>query len=169
MNLANAKIASRQDVLEWQATLRAAILANTDPDVIAAREIRNDTELARLYNVSSTFIVWRTAVPVSEYRDAVVWTEVDALTAGSKYRIWEWLTGNMTLPLEPAKTPVRQGLADCWGSATTTRAQLLAIAKRPATKAERLFATGTGTSGSPGALVWEGMLSISDVGAAMTG
>lgn len=151
---------------EQLAALKATILADTDPAVIGARAIRNDTELARLYNFASTFIVWRTSVPVSEYRDALDWTAVDGLTAG-KARIWSWLTGDNTLPLEPHKTAVRQGLADCWGAASATGVALQAVAKRAATKAEAIFATGTGTTVSPGQLGWEGTVTIADIGAAM--
>ena len=149
-----------------QTTLAAAIRADTDPAVVAALDIRNDVLLAELYNAASTFYVWRTAIPVDEYRDALVWTEVDGLTAG-KARIWEWVTGQMTLPLQAHKTAVRQGLADCWASNTTTRPQLLAIAKRLASKAEKLFATGTGTEASPGLLGWEGTLTYTDIGIAL--
>lgn len=153
---------------EQRAVLRTAILSDTDAAVIAARTVRNDTELARLYNLPGTFIVWRSSIPVAEYREAVTWTEVDALTVG-KARIWEWLTGNMVLPLDASKAGVRQGLADCWGAATTTRGALLAIAKRSATKAEQLFASGTGTAGAPGTLVFEGFVTIEDVGRALNG
>jgi hypothetical protein len=148
-------------------TLAAAIRADTDPAVVAALDIRNDVLLQDLYNAASTFIVWRSTIPVEEYRNAITWTEVDALTTGSKYRIWEWMTGNMTLPLESGKSSVRTGLADCWGVSTTTRAALLTLAKRPATKAEKLFVTGTGTTATPGALGWEGRVTYTTVGIAL--
>ena len=147
-------------------TLADALRADTDPDVVAALAIRNDTELTRLYNLSSTFVVWRTNVPVAEYRDALTWTEVDGLTAG-KARIWEWVTGLMTMPLQANKLAVRQGLADCWAANSTTRASLLAVAKRFATKTEKLFTTGTGTTATPGDLVVEGTLTTEDVGRAL--
>ena len=150
-----------------QTTLAAAIRADTDPAVVAALDIRNDVALAELYNAASTYIVWKTNLQPSEYREAIIWTEVDALTTGSKYRIWEWLTMDMTAPIDASKTNVRQGIADCWASNTTTRGNLLAIAKRPATKAEKLFVTGTGTSASPGILGWEGILSYTDIGVAL--
>lgn len=149
-----------------RATLKAMILADTDPAVQAALAIRNDTEMARLYNLPGTFIVWRTSIPVAEYREAVTWTEVDALTVG-KARIWEWITSNMTLPLDASKSGVRQGLADCWAANSTTRPALLAVAKRAATKAEQLFATGVGTTNNPGTLVFDGQISIEDVGRAL--
>ena len=150
-----------------QTTLAAAIRADTDPAVVAALDIRNDVALAELYNAASTFIVWRTNVQPDEYRDAITWTEVDALTTGSKYRIWEWLTMSMTAPINFARLNVRQGLTDCWASNTTTRTNLLTIAKRAATKAEKLFATGTGTTATPGTLGWEGTLSYTDIGVAL--
>jgi len=148
------------------ATLAAAIAADTDPEVIDALAIRNDTLLAQIYNGPSTFVVWRTNVPVDEYRDALTWTEVDTMTAG-KARIWEWITGDMQLPLEPHKDAIRQGLADTWGSNTTTRPALIAVSKRFATLCEALFCTGTGTDATPGLLTFEGPVTIQDIGAAL--
>ena len=149
-----------------QATLAAHICASTDQDVIDALAIRNDNALAALYNQDSTFVVWRTSVPVEEYRNALTWTEVDALTIG-KARIWEWITGQMTLPLEPYKDAVRQGLADCWSPTSDTRAALIAISKRFATLCESLFTTGTGTDATPGLLVFEGLVTSQDIGQAL--
>lgn len=147
---------------EQQATLAADICASTDPDVVSALAARNDSLLAEIYNGPSTFVVWRTSVPVSEYRDALTWTEVDTMTAG-KARIWEWITGDMQLPLEPHKDAVRQGLADTWASNTTTRSALLAVSKRFATLCEALFTTGTGTDADPGLLTVEGQISINEL------
>lgn len=147
-------------------TLAAHIRANTDPDVVAALSTRNDTELTRLYNLDSSFYVWRPTISVEEYRDALDWTEVDNITA-AKARIWEWATGGMTLPLESGKANVRQGLAQCWASNSDTRANLLALAKRLATVAEEVFATGTGALNNPGDLVYEGTVTTSDIGRAL--
>jgi hypothetical protein len=147
-------------------TLAAHIRANTDPDVVAALLIRNDTEMARLYNLDSTFIVWKPTVSVEDYRDALDWTEVDNITA-AKARIWEWATGNMTLPLETGKANVRAGLAQAWASNSNTRPNLLAVAMRPATVAESIWATGTGTTQTPGDLEFEYTANIQDVGRAL--
>lgn len=147
------------------ATLAAAIRASADPDVVAALAIRNDVGLADLYNRNSTFVVWRTAVEPAEYREAIVWADCDALSA-AKARSWEWITGQMSLPLDPSKANVRAGLADVW-PVGTTRTQLLAVAKRYATQAERLYATGTGTTATPGLLGWEGQLGHWDVSKAL--
>lgn len=147
-------------------TLAAHIRANTDPNVVAALGIRNDTEMTRLYNLNSTFYVWRTSVPPEEYREAMTWTEVDGLTAG-KARIWDWITQGMTAAINTSKLNVRQGLSDAWAANTTTRANLLVIAKRFATVAEQIFASGTGTVGTPGTLGFEGTITTEDVGRAL--
>jgi hypothetical protein len=125
-------------------TLANHIRANTDPDVVAALAIRNDTELARIYNLDSATDVWKPEVTPEEYRANMVWTEVDQLTAGAS-RIWEWITSNMTLPFDASDVNVRQGLTDVFGQNTTTRTQLLAVSKRFASVYEGIFATGTGT------------------------
>jgi len=147
-------------------TLANGIRADADPAVVAALAQRNDTELARLYNLDSTFVVWRTSVPPSEYREAIVWTAVDGLTAG-KARIWDWITQGMTAPIDASKTNIRQGIADAWGASSATGLALQALAKRPASKAERLFVTGTGTTANPGLLTWEGPLSVNDLSNAL--
>jgi len=149
-----------------QATLVADIQASSNQAVIDALAIRNDAAIAEIYNGNSTFVVWRTSIPVDEYRDSLTWTEVDALEVGPA-RIWEWLTGQMTLPLQPYKTTVRQGLADCWGPATSTRAALIAVAKRYATLCEELFATGTGSDADPGLLAVEGQISLYELSTAL--
>jgi hypothetical protein len=146
------------------ATLKAAIAAETDATFVDYRNQGATGAMANWLNelTSPAWIVWRTNVPPAEYRDAITWTEVDALTAG-KARIWEWITQNMTAALNAGSANVRTGLADCWASNTTTRTNLLAIAKRTATKAEKLFSTGTGTTATPATLGWEGMLSPDDI------
>lgn len=149
-----------------QTTLAQHIRASTDPRVVAALPTRVDTVIADVYNESTSFWVWRTELPVEEYRLALTWTEVDALTAG-KARIWEWLTGNMTLPIDPSRTAVRQGLADCWASNTTTRAALTAAGKRRAGLAESLFVSGTGTEATPGLLGVEGPVTLQDISACL--
>lgn len=147
-------------------TLAAALRADTDPAVVTARTQRNDAELARLYNGDTAFVVWRTAVYPREYREAIVWTAVDALSAG-KARIWEWITQGMTAPIDATQTNIRQGIADAWGASSATGLALQATAKRPASKAEKLYVTGTGTSATPGLLTWEGPLQVNDVSRAL--
>lgn len=141
-------------------TLKTAALADQTAESYIATG--NDQALADWFNaVDTSYYVWRTAIQPSEYREAVVWTEVDALTVG-KARIWEWITQAMTMPIDASKTNVRQGIADCWASNTTTRANLLTATKRNTTRAEKLLATGAGTSGSPSVMGYEGNLSAAE-------
>jgi hypothetical protein len=149
-----------------QQTLAAAIRADANSAVVTALAQRNDMQLAALYNGASTFIVWRTNIPVSEYRDALVWTAVDGLTAG-KARIWDWITAGNTLPIDASKPAVRQGIADAWGAGSATGLALTALAKRPASLAESLYTTGTGNNGNPGLLTWQGPLQVNDVSDAL--
>ena len=161
------------------ATLKADILAATDQAVIDARTIRNDTELSRLYNLdaSPTFRIWRTSVSQDEImQNGFDWVRVDNLSVG-KARIWEWLFDNQQSAINPTNPNVRAGINECWkGTAAdlAVRAAVYSHCYRPATRAERLFATGAGTAPSqdgegPGVSAWTGTLTINDISAAMNG
>lgn len=147
-------------------TLANDIRNSTDPDVVAALAIRNDTELARLYNLPSAFIVWRESIEPIEYREAMVWTEVDGLQTG-KARIWEWITQQMTMAIDATKANVRAGLAEVFQANQSTRGQLLAIAKEVCSVAEELYATGTGTDADPGVRDFVGTITTQDIGQAL--
>jgi hypothetical protein len=127
--------------------------------------------IAGVYNLLSApdFWAWRTIVPAAEYRGTggIVWTEVDALTVG-KARIFEWLTGNLTLPINAADSNVRGGITDAFAAGTTTRANLILMGRRKLTRAEKLYATGTGSTASPATMApgAEGPLSIANILAA---
>jgi len=120
--------------------------------------------VAAAYNAVANpqFIVWRTYVPVDEIvNNGFTWTAVDSLTNG-KARIWEWMREAGFI--NPSKANVRQGLQDAFGA---TQPNITPHLKRPATRIEALLATGTGTTGSPGTMTFEGTLSYSDVQEAM--
>ena len=141
--------------------LAAHIRASTDPDVVASLLIRNDTELARLYNLLSTFIVWREVVTPAEYREGLDWTEVENLTVG-KARIWEWITENMLSPYDATMDNIRAGLGATWGASNTADA-LIPISKEPCSITEEIYATGTGTTASPGIRDFVGSISDTDI------
>jgi hypothetical protein len=77
---------------------------------------------------------------------------------------------NTSLTMNPSLANVRQGMADIFSGSTNSapaqRAHLTAVSKRTATKAEKLFATGTGTDATPATMTFEGRLSYDDVQAA---
>lgn len=157
-------------------TLREDILGSTDPAVIAAlgggAVGRDDTTLAAIYNAASVpaFWVWRTRVPLDEItQNGFDWVRVDNLSVG-RARIWEWLFANQDRSINPSKANVRAGIAECWkGTAADVAVQtaVLGHCRRQATRAERLFATGTGSTEVPGDAVFSGSVAIDDIGRAM--
>lgn len=152
--------------------LGVALRAETNPAIVDAVQIRNDTEVARLLNLPSTFVVWKRSVSQDEImQNGFNWTQVDNLTAG-KARIWEWLFQNPMRSINPSKANVRAGIVECWSGTSernAVQAVVLGHCKRVAAVAERYFATGTGTDATPGNLVFEGTVSIDDIGAALNG
>jgi meiotically up-regulated gene 157 (Mug157) protein len=117
---------------------------------------------------NAAYWVWRTSIPASDYTGStgIVWTEVDSLTTG-KARIFEWLTAGLTAAINAADPNKRQGIADAFGAGTTTRTNLLTLARREARRAEQLFATGTGSTASPATMTWEGQVAISEASRAL--
>lgn len=151
--------------LEQLATLKAAILA--DP-VLAAYPVGSDGsyEIALALNTLAdpAFVVWRTNVSVDEImRNGMDWARVDNLTVG-KARIWDWMTRLGTF--NAAKANIRAGIDAAWvGMAAdlAVRATIYTHCKRSATKAEKIFATGTGSDAAPATMGYEGALSWQDV------
>lgn len=148
-----------------QALLTDITVTNTAEfaDRVAASE---DQLIANAYNVpaSPDFWVWKTSVSAKEYTGAnsIVWTEINTLPAG-KVRIFEWLSGGLTRDINPADPNVRAGIDEAFGPSSTTLTNLRVIERRLATRAERLFATGTGSIASPGTLTFEGRLFGRDI------
>ena len=110
------------------------------------------------------FVVWKSRVTEGEiFANGMDWTRVDNLSVG-KARIWEWMFkfGGAN----PSKQTVRDGVEAVWvGTAAdlAVRATVLGHCKRAATRAEKLFATGTGTTPAPAVMGFEGQVSPLDV------
>ena len=151
---------------EQKTILADHIRASVDADVITALADRNDVEMARLYNLDSSFTIWNSNITPAAYRAVMVWTEVDNMNTGDA-RIWEWITANMTLPIDSSEANVRQGLNDAFQTSAGTKAALLLLAKILASLAESLYATGTGTNANPGVLTFAGNVSTADVSKAL--
>lgn len=133
------------------------------PELATAIATGDDPAIADYYNqlAAPDFYVWRTAIWPSEYREAIVWTEVDQLLDG-KARIFEWITNRLASPIDASKPNIRQGIQDAFSAAASTRAALIAIAKRKASRAEKLLATGTGSQAVPATMGYEGPMSYTD-------
>lgn len=118
---------------------------------------------------SPAYIVWRTSVPIDEImRNGMDWARVDNLSVG-KARIWEWMGRLGTI--NPSQPNIRAGIDATWTDANqadlAVRAQVYVHCKRSATRAEKLFATGTGSTVSPATMTYEGKLIYTDVMQAM--
>lgn len=152
---------------EQMQTMAAHIRANTDPVVVAALPLRNDGTIADWYNADSTFVVWRSALTPEQARTAIIGgdglAQLDNLTAGKRDSLIWAFSGDT----DPANSAQRAAIENLCGTQNTLKAAILAAQKRLATKAERVFATGTGTSGSPGLLAFEGIVSVNEISTAL--
>lgn len=144
-------------------TLKAAI--NSDPSLSVLPN--NDDAaftIAAAFNAlaSPAFLVWRTDIPTKDIKKAVVWTEYVGRTQGERDA---FVLINSNGIVNAADANVRQGFSDIFSGplGATTRANLTALAKRDATRAEKLFSTGTGSDASPATMSFEGQLSYRDV------
>lgn len=144
-------------------TLRAAIFG--EPTAAALLSAGNSAGLRDYLNGASTFIAWRTLVSQDEImQNGFDWTRVDNLSIG-KARIWEWLFNNDARSFNPSKLNVRAGIDQCWvGTAAdlAVRAAVYVHCKRAVTQAEKLMATGTGTTAVPGLMTFQGEVSDLD-------
>ena len=122
--------------------------------------------IAAALNVAAVpaFIVWRTDVTLDEImRNGMDWARVDNLSVG-KARIWDWM-GRLG-QFDASKPNIRAGIDACWAVTAAdlaVRAAVYVHCKRSATRAEALFATGTGTDASPATMTFEGALTADDV------
>lgn len=140
--------------------LKSAINAETNPAVVTARQQLDWAAMEAFYNTASNFIVWKPSLSVAEMQSVYVWSEILALTPAQFNALT--LMQNQGF-LTPAVANVRTGMAAILAGAANTLTALTALAKRAATNGERVFATGTGSNGSPGNLVATGLITERDL------
>jgi hypothetical protein len=120
--------------------------------------------IAAAYNqlASPAFRVWRSDIPTKDVKKVIVWTEYIGRSVGERDAFTLMISNGV---VNAADANVRQGFNDIFSgpSGVTTRANLTALAKRDATRAEKLFATGTGSDAAPATMTFEGTLSYRDV------
>ena len=116
--------------------------------------------------IDNAFIVWKSSVTNDEImQNGFDWTQVDNTTVG-KARIWEWMFSNERRSIDPSKLNVRAGIDEAWkGTAAmlAVREAVYGHCKRVANRAEKLFATGTGTTASPATMGFEGRMNYQEV------
>lgn len=171
-------------------TLKNAILAETDPTIVAARNAGATGAIADWYNLPSTTSVWKTSTMVSEISDAIEWAKFTPnsapdTTALYTNRILSVQTKQMNLQniimgketINTGKANIREGLRDSVINLPTGAAgaslsaggaggvNVLNACKRFATNCESLFATVDAVTGSVTAklLTVEGNISNEDV------
>lgn len=153
---------------ERLATLKADILADPILSVWAATG-RMAQGIADAYNLdaSPAWVVWRTNVSSDELYNAIFETngglQLDALTASKRDSLFKLIDRELNASIPAA----RANVDDYCGSQNNLKAALQAVQKRNATRAERLFSTGTGSTASPATMSFEGALTYQDVEAAL--
>src|SRR5512139_1306620 len=144
-------------------TLKAAILAETDPTFVALRESNATGDMARFYNVEAAhaFYVWRSNYSPEQKAAAIDAgiTQVDALTASKRDTLLWWANRSHDARLASTQAAIN----DLTGSQQTLKTALTDGAKRKVTRGERLFCSGTGSLASPGSTTYEGSISENDI------
>ena len=150
---------------DQKATLKAAILADPTLDAFPNTGDGNFDLAVHLSQTlaSPAFIVWRTNLPTSDVKKAIVWTEYIGSTSVAERDALNLIISNGIV--NAADANIRQAFQTIFGSPqqAVTRANLVAIAKRNATLIEKILATGTGSDASPATMTFEGTISGTDV------
>lgn len=132
-------------------------------------------EIAAAYNANAVpdFWVWRTNVTKAELvqnagPDGTTfnWVGNGFITRSvGEQTAWREIF-NGTDSCNPALPNVRQAFQDIFsgtGNAAANRTHLLAVGRRKATRAEKLFSSGTGSTASPATMGHEGTISYQEV------
>lgn len=159
-------------------TLKNAIAADS---VLAALPNNGDgnAAIAAAFNVVAApdFWVWRTSVTKDELVGSTSvdgttfsWTGTGYITRAQGERDAFNAIFNSSGAVNPSNPSIRQAFADIFSGNTApapaNRTHLNTVSRRKATRAEKLFATGTGSTASPGIMAVEGLLAGQDIEAA---
>jgi hypothetical protein len=146
-------------------TLKTAI--NADP-TLSGKPMTSAaaTEIASAFNAnaSPSWTVWKTNVTINEVGKKFNGAELASATSANQTRLQTiaiYLAGGVN----PSLPDNRAFFDDIFSGAggATTRANLLALWKRLATRGEKLYTTGTGSDASPAILTFEGLITGDDV------
>lgn len=122
----------------------AAIPQTTDGAIAVAQALNLPADPA--------WVVWRTSVSRQEIlQNGFDWTRLDNLSVG-KARVWNEIFAGEGETLNPSKANVRVGIESVWvGTAQdlAVRAAVYVHCKRNATRAQKIFSTGTGSDAVP--------------------
>lgn len=152
-SLTQAQQAALKAYIEADATLNAQPNTNVGNSVIA-----NALNAA----ASPEFVVWRTNLTGAEVYNAAVKTEIISRSQGER-DVFQMMLDRE--PINAASDDTRQAFQDIFSgpSGATTRANLIAIAKRPALLIEKILASGTGSDSDPATMGREGTISTDEI------
>lgn len=100
------------------------------------------------------FVVWRTDIRASQVVAAITGSEFVALTAIKQNGLMLLITPGI---IDASSANIRADFSAIFAAGTSLTA-LTALSKRNATYIERILATGTGTTASPGTMTFQGSL-----------
>lgn len=152
---------------EQAATFKTSLLAQTDPQVVAWRASRNDYAIAQWYNETATptFLAYRNDVRSEEIGNAWVGTDIDGMSALNMQRLQLLLQSAPAGIFDMTRSDRRAGFENPFGTnvSNASRVAMRLAFRRPVSRVERLFVTGTGTEAAPGLMAYIGPLAQSDV------
>ena len=156
------------DTAKLQA-LKANINANSATLATAIAQ-RDGPAIAAFYNAlaGGPFVVWKSLVSLNAVGMSISFAELANLTSLNTTRL-QTIFQLSPLGINPYLADRRAAFDDIFSGAggAVTRPALLALWKRSATVAEKLFATGTGSDAAPATLGPEGALTGPEVLAAL--
>lgn len=141
MALTPAQLAALKAAIEADGTLNA--FPNNSDGAFAIAALLNQ-------EASPAWVVWKTSVTRKEIlQNGFDWTRLDNLSVG-KARVWSDIFVDGVI--NAGKANVRAGIDSVWvGTAAdlAVRAAVYVHCKRNATRAQKLFSTGTGSDATP--------------------
>jgi hypothetical protein len=154
--------------------LKAAILADSGANAFYV--VGDQGGLAAYLNAlfAPAFWVWRTSITKADLTNSVsvdgttfTWVGNGFITrSAGEQAAWRELFSVDDGSVNASLANVRQAFSDIFsgtGNAAANRTHLLASARRPATWAEKVLATGTGTTASPAVMGFEGAVTTQDL------
>jgi len=145
---------------EQQIILVDALLAETDPSIVAAIASRLDDVLVSWVNTQTVNDAWMNMAYKIDLFDAIDLTKYNNITAGSR-DTWKYL--NDMSPIDFGIAKRRQAIVDVWG--TTDSVVILQKLRRKATKGEMYFGGTVVTTNTVSALKlnFPGLISKDDM------
>lgn len=142
-------------------TLAAALRAETNPDVVAAVAIRNDTFLQQWCNTNGATLAWNPSMSSKEIFEAGNILKYDNITQAGKREAWRMIL--QYAPHDMSRNKMRIAVVDVWGA--TESVAVLQSCRRLATNGEIYlgYTTVVENTVSAAKLTTPGYISLDDV------